>query len=481
MGSINSTDYLKQKLKTFCALAIFMVVSIGTSWGQPFFRLPSIIGDHMVLQADTLITVYGWADPKSRITITPSWGKSITVQTGFDTKWEASLRTPSPSSSPHSITFQSNHGIVRTVKDILVGQVWLCSGQSNMNWSAANGIIDMKQELDTEMNPQIRLFTVTKKCADYPVDDCVGHWTVCNAENAFHFSAVGYFFGKRLAEELGQPVGLINSSWGGTPIEVWMPAASMADNVQMTSSWSNHPKSKQGWKAGAAYNAMIAPLVQTSIAGAIWYQGEANKVNAELYGDELKMMIESWRERFQHEFPFYFVQIAPHARNNNGIKSAILREGQARVAATVPETGMVVISDLVEDVKNIHPPYKREVGNRLANWALTKVYGIKGLKCQHAVFKSAQFNRHSVTVTFDHAEGGIICSDATVEGLEICDSSMLFVPAQAKIENGGHELVVWGKDIVNPVAVRYCFRDGTLGNLFDKAGLPITPFRTDEE
>ena len=468
-------------LKNLLAMVSVLVLSAGTAWGQPFLRLPAIIGDHMVLQADATVKLYGWADPNAQVTVTPSWGEPVTVRVGYDTKWEVELKTPVASPQAQSIAFQSNRKVSRTVRDVLIGQVWLCSGQSNMNWSAANGVVDMKRELETKMNPQIRLFTVTKNSSPYPAEDCVGHWAVCDASSARYFSAVGYFFGKRLAEELGQPVGLVNSSWGGTPIEVWTPAADMKRDARMVASWKSHSKQGRGWDIGSVYNAMIVPLLRTTFAGAIWYQGESNKENAALYGDEFRLMIESWRRAFGRELPFYFVQIAPCARTEGGITGALVREQQARVAATVPATGMVAIPDLVNDVTNIHPAYKKGVGDRLAGWALGEVYGKKEHKYRQATFRSAEFKRNQVIVSFDHAEGGLRCPDPTIRGLELCDASMRFVPAQGMIDERNNTLVVWSKQVTRPVAVRYCFSDGVIGNLFDAAGLPVVPFRSDSD
>lgn len=468
---------MKLAKRKLCLLAVCLLAAV-TAAAQPILRLPSVIGDHMVLQENTTVRLHGWADPNATITVTPSWGEAVTAKAGFDTAWSVELPTPSSSSEPHSITFKTKKA-EKTITDVLIGQVWLCSGQSNMNWSAANGIADMKQELTQPMNPQIRLFTVTKNSSVYPQDDCEGHWEVCDAESALYFSAVGYFFGKRLAAELGQPVGLVNSSWGGTPVEVWTPAAAMTKDAKMVASWEEYPRSKQGWRIGSVYNAMIAPLLKTAFAGVIWYQGESNKRNADLYGAEFRMMIENWRKAFGRQLPFYFVQIAPHARTEGGITGALVREQQARVAATVPGTGMAVIADLVDDVTNIHPRYKKGVGDRLANWALGEVYGRTGSKYKHASFRSAEFKRSQAIVTFDNAEGGIVCSGNAVAGLELCDASMKFVPAQGMID--GDKLVVWSKQVARPAAVRYCFGDGTIGNLFDAAGLPVAPFRSDAD
>ena len=303
---------------------------------------------------------------------------------------------------------------------------------------------------------------------------------MCNSKSALYFSAVGYFFGKRLADELRQPVGLINSSWGGTPVEVWTPANVMDKNPQMVASWKEQPKSRF-WQIGSLYNAMIHPLRHTTFAGAIWYQGESNKTNAALYGDEFSMMIEAWRKVFRRTLPFYFVQIAPHARTEGGTAGAVVREQQARVAATVPLTGMAVISDLVDDVTNIHPRYKQGVGDRLAGFALAEVYGKSGRKYKSPTFRQAEFRKSQVYVSFDNAEGGIVCKDGAIRGLEVCDASMKFVPAQGIIDDKSNRLVVWSKQVARPTAVRYCFSDGAIGNLFDTAGLPVAPFRSDTD
>ena len=467
---------MKKVLQFLILPLVFMLAAIQMN-GQPFLRLPAVIGDHMVLQANSTVTLWGWADPNTIVTVEPSWCDPVTVKAGFDTAWEVRVQTPSATSTPQSIVFTTKRNARVEVKDILIGQVWLCSGQSNMNYSAANGVLDMREEMRGSMSPEIRLFTVTKNSTRYPQSDCDGKWEVCTPESANWFSAVGYFFGKYLHEGLGQPVGLVNSSWGGTPVEVWVPYSVMGKNKAMTASWKEHSKSNR-WGIGTIYNGMISPLLNTEFAGVIWYQGESNKENASLYADEFTMMIESWRKAFKKELPFYFVQIAPHSGRVEGTTGALLREQQAKVGASVPRTGMVVISDQVDDVSNIHPKYKKEVGHRLAMWALGDTYGKEGIKFRHPEMALVEYDRSRAIVTFKNAEGGLVCKGSSVAGLEICDKSMEFVPAQGMITDGG-KLVVWNKKVKNPVAVRYCWSDGAIGNLFDTAGLPVAPFRSD--
>ena len=215
---------MKQLLK-IVASAVLLLLTCGGAAAQPILRLPSVIGDHMVLQENTNAKIWGWAEPENEIQIIPSWSQdTIRTKSTGDTKWLTSIQTPPASDKAHTLTIKTRRRTI-IVKDILVGQVWLCGGQSNMNYSAAQGITDMQEELKKPMNPSIRLFTVTRNSSPWYQEDCEGEWQVCDAQSALWFSAVGYFFGKDIAEKLNQPVGLINASWGGSPIETWIPKA----------------------------------------------------------------------------------------------------------------------------------------------------------------------------------------------------------------------------------------------------------------
>ena len=464
-------------------LALILALSFAaiTAVAQPFLRLPSIIGDHMVLQENSDVKIFGWCDPNTTVTVETSWGETAKIKSGYDTEWSVTLHTPASSDRPASLTVTTSRKVTKTVNDILIGQVWLCSGQSNMNWSAANGIVDMKEELTDKMPEQIRLFTVTKCANNYKQMDVEGKWVVCNKDDANWFSAVGYFFGKKLHESLSQPVGLINSSWGGTPVEFWTPRDVISKREDMVASWKSLAYAQRsGWNIGNAYNAMIWPLRNFKIAGVIWYQGEANKNNADLYAEEFTMMIESWRKTFSDDkLPFYFVQIAPYLRKSFGRTTAYVREAQEKVWKTVANTGMVCVSDQVDDVTNIHPRYKKEVGNRLANMALAQTYGKTGFKYNCPTFKAVEFKKGKAIVTFNDAEGGIVCNGSSVVGLEIAGADMKFVPATGMVDEKKGTLTMWSNTVREPAAVRYCFSDGEIGNLFDVAGLPVAPFRSD--
>lgn len=466
-------------LKSLCAALLLLGAGAGQITAQPILRLPSIIGDHMVLQANSNVKIWGWAEPNKEVLIIPSWSQdTVRTKSTGDTKWLASIQTPAADNRTYTLTVQTQQRKIE-VKDILVGQVWLCGGQSNMNYSAAQGITDMQEELQKPMNPTIRLFTVTRNSSPWYQEECEGKWQVCNAKSALWFSAVGYFFGKTLSEALSQPVGLINASWGGSPVETWTPASSMSKEPALKGMWTKNRKSKSpyNYTIGSMYNAMIHPITNFALAGIVWYQGEAN-VGHTSYADAFSLLIDSWRTRFGRDLPFYFVQIAPYKYKHPN-SGAEIREQQARVAASKDRTGMVVVSDLVENVGDIHPHRKQEVGRRLANWALAETYGKPGSKYRHATFASITVKGQKAIIAFNNAEGGIVSDGNPAEALEICDASMVFRPARAMIDQKDGSLIVWNDAVRKPVAVRYMFSNEGIGNLKDTAGLPVAPFRTD--
>ena len=440
---------------------------------QPFLNLPSLFSDGMVLQADDMVTIWGWCDPNTPVTVEPSWGEKTMAKSDYSGLWKVRVKTPGASFEPASFTVSTKRHPGVTVKDILFGQVWLCTGQSNMNWSAAHGIKDVEMVAE---NKAIRLFTVPKKASQNPQDNVFGKWSACEGDASKWFSAVGLFFGARLAAELNQPIGLINASWGGTPVELWTPREKMESNHAMMHGWKSLPyATRRGWDIGSAYNAMIAPITPFAVAGAIWYQGEANRRNASLYAEEFSLMIAAWREAFGKEMPFYFVQIAPKDYNGADEQGALVREQQDFVARSVAKTGMVNISDAVDDLKNIHPKNKRPVGERLAAYALAEVYGKEMGKYKSPRYASLEIKKNRAIVSFEEAEGGLECRGSSITGLEIGDGTA-FHPAQGMIQ--GDKMVVWSNQVKSPVAVRYCF-GLTIGNVFDKAGNPLLPFRTD--
>ena len=463
------------------AVALCVVTAVA-AMAQPILRMPAILSDHMVLQENTTVKIWGWADPNATVTVTPSWGEAVVTKSLFNTRWMVEITTPKASAESHSIHIITNKKVEKTIKDVLIGQVWLCSGQSNMNWSAVNGSADMKQSLaDDQQYPAMRLFTVEKNCMGNLQLDCNGKWIVCGDEDTKYFSAVGYFFGRHLYEKLQQPVGLINSSWGGTPIELWMTARDVVSEKEDYAKFQARYANRKGWTAAGTYAAMINPLTDFTIAGTIWYQGCANSAfNPDSYGRQQAQLIHSWRNAFENpDMPFYLVQLAPHGREAKLGGKTLVREQQERVVREIPHTGMVNISDQVNDVTNIHPTNKKQVGIRLANWALGDHYKQQVGKYKPTMMKSVEFKGGRAIVTFENAEGGLECRGDAINNLEIADASMQFKPAQGMIDGEGR-LLVWNKQVRKPVAVRYCFNETAIGNLFDAVGMPVAPFRSDK-
>lgn len=437
-------------------------------------RLPNVLGSHMVLQQKSEVQLWGWSRSAEKVQITPAWGAK-TIETIADSggRWKLSLQTPD-AGGPHTLSIKGDNEIL--LEDVMIGEVWVCSGQSNMEWSGDQNLPQSIEEAPKANHPGIRFFYIPKTTSDYPQDDCVGQWKVCTPDEMIHFSAVGYFFGKHLHQELKVPVGLVNSNWGGTPAEVWTPrdlVESRADLVEAAGQlqpfawWPKDP--------GKCYNAMIHPITPFEIAGAIWYQGESNVSTAHAYEALFTNMIGAWRSAWQKNFPFYFVQIAPYTYGDN-LNGPLLREAQTK-SASYPNTGMVVVSDLVDDVKNIHPVNKRDVGHRLANYALAETYGRSGLVYQSPTYKSMKIEGAKIRIHFEGVDDGLEARNGEPKEFFVAGDDKKFLPAQAKIE--GNTVVVWNEDVSKPLAVRFGFSNASIPNLFSKGGLPVNLFRTD--
>ena len=291
------------------------------------------------------------------------------------------------------------------------------------------------------------------------------------------FSATGYFFGKKLNENLNVSVGLIHASWGGTPADTWTPKELIETDTVLKRAAASL-KTSNGWptEPGLAYNAMIYPLTNFSVAGTIWYQGESNVTNASTYTTLFTTMIKSWREAWQKEFPFYFVQIAPFAGYGDNSSSAFLREAQTR-SLSLSNTGMVLTADLVDDINDIHPKMKKDVGERLANLALGETYAQREIVYKIPMYKNMQVQKNNIRIWFTNVEKGLMSKGPLTEFF-IAGDDQNFVAAEAKIE--GNSVVVWNKKVSRPVAVRYGFRNAALLKLYNKEGVPVNLFRTDE-
>ncbi len=478
-------------------------------------KLPAVISDNMVLQQKSNTTIWGWADPGEKINIKAPWqwlfGSSTTA--GKDGKWKLKLKTPK-AGGPYDITITANNTI--ELKNVLIGEVWVCSGQSNMQWTM-KGTENPDKDIAAANKPNIRLFTVERVFADKPKDDCSGSWSQCSPETVAGFSAVAYFFGKHLQDELDIPIGLISTNWGGTVAEAWTRKEILESDKDFAPILERHeqqianfpeamkkyPQALEDWKVEAEkakaegkrgpwrprkparrnqnspaslYNGMIAPIIPYAIKGAIWYQGESNVSRAYQYRKLFPAMITNWRKDWkQGDFPFYYVQIAPY---NYGEKQASeeLREAQ-RLTLSLKNTGMAVTMD-IGNPENIHPKNKNDVGKRLALWALAKDYGKKDTVCSGPLYRSMKIEKDKIRLSFNHAGSGLTTKNGKeLTHFTIAGQDKNFVQAKATLD--GKTIIVSSEDVKKPVAVRYAWSNTAEPNLANKEGLPASSFRTD--
>ena len=460
---------MKQFFLTLLCLSLFPIVLSAK------IILPSVFADNMVLQQNSEVAIWGWSNPGEVVKIVASWNSKDTIKVKADNAaaWKTSIKTIG-AGGPYSIQILGNGGV--KLSNVMLGEVWVCSGQSNMEMSVNWKLINGEEEAAKANNPNIRIFHVQKIGAEYPQQTCNASWTVCSPETMRATSAVGYFFARELQQKLNVPVGIIVSAWGGTPAEVWIEKSRIEnDPILNRHKYAEH---FDGWPGtpGILYNSMIAPVVPYGIAGAIWYQGESNCGNYQIYSQLMKTLIENWRTDFKKDFPFYLVQIAPFDYGDKGT-SEYLREQQEIITKTVPNTGMVVITDLVDNIKDIHPKDKLNVGKRLANYALAQTYKQSVGAYKSPAYQSMQVEKDKVRLTFSNILTGLKCTAKTPEEFLIAGDDQKFVPATAKID--GNTIVLSSKLVKVPVAVRFCFDNTTMPDVFSTEGLPLAPFRTD--
>ena len=496
------------------------LLSVGGSPARGDVKLPALFGDHMVLQREMKDRVWGKADPGEEVTVKIA-GQSKTAKAGDDGKWSLTL-DPMPAGGPHSLTVSGKNTV--TFDDVLVGEVWLCSGQSNMQWALGQSN-DADLEALTAKFPKIRLISVPQVGTQEPKDDFNGKWEVCNPNTVKGFSAVGYLFGRQLHQTLDVPIGLIDDAWGGSACEAWVKrevlekdpkysalmdrwksiesnsGPAMEQYQKRLGDWKDavekakaegkqpprQPQSPAGQLTGNArpaniYNGVLKPTIGYGLRGAIWYQGESNASRAYQYRDLFPLMIKSWRDEWGiGDFSFYWVQLADFmAEKTIPVESAWaeLREAQTLTMDRLPRTGEAVIIDLGES-KDIHPRNKQGVANRLARWALAKDYKV-AIPYQSPRFKSMEKSGNRVTLTFSHIGSGLQTFDvAEPIGFAVAGADKKFSWAKARIV-GNDKVEVWSDEVSEPSAVRYAWADNPVCNVYSKDGLPLNPFRTDD-
>lgn len=451
-------------------------------------RLPAIVGDNMVLQQDTLVNVWGWADPGKKVSVTPSWGDRQTVLTGDDGRWLVRIRTPKASFDKHTMVISDGDPI--RLENILIGEVWLCSGQSNMEMQVQGGrdcpIENSNRIIAGSINyPDVRLFSVKIDGALKEKEDVTGQWQEASPSVVKTFSAVAYLFGRNLQDHLNVPIGIINSSCGGTWIEAWFPAALQTGFADYDPESVPTAEGQSGMiKMELLYNGMIAPLKNYSLKGFCWYQGCSNAGRSDCYAEKMVAMIRHWRDIWGGDSkPFYYVEIAPHEDGYENLRSAKVREEQAKVMDMIENVGMVCTNDLVYDYEswNVHPSRKEPVAERLAYWALSRDYGYgDAIKTIGPRFKSMELQDGGVLkVEFHGSECGFIV-DGPIEGFEVAGPDGIFYPAHAvRRRPDPTVLYVSAYNVGNPVYLRYNFKNYAPGHLWDAFGQPVVPFRTD--
>ncbi len=499
--------HLTIQIKLALVLCLFI-----TGMSRADIRLPAMVGDHMVLQQNTSVNIWGWADSGETVNVVASWGQTVSTRADKSGQWKAQLPTPGGSHTPHQIILQGNNTLY--LRNVLVGEVWLCSGQSNMGWSVKQSN-NSYMEIQQADYPSIRFFHVPNTMKWEPQEDVNARWEQCRPETVADKSAVAYYFGKVLTQKLDVPVGLIISAWGGSGAQAWIDKTSAQKEVPEIAEWydkheatmkqrhfewmkgvaewrSTQQSEQLDWSSRPArrlpadqhipfalYNGMIHPLKNYTLKGALWYQGESNVPRANQYRRLFPAMIRSWRNAWQQgEFPFYFVQLAPyHYNDHQGVTSAELRDAQQQTLREVANTGMVVTTD-IGNANDIHPRKKQEVGQRLAMLALHHDYGQLDQGYASPVYSKSEVKQKHVVVSFDYAKSLKVRRGNRIEGLQIAGKDQRFVPAQGEIING-NQLKVWSPSVKRPVAVRFGWSNAPFLNLFNEANLPVSPFKTD--
>ncbi len=468
------------KRSLFLSLAVFLIFLFSSSSLSGEVKLPAIFGDNMVLQQKTDAAIWGTAEKNATVKVITSWNnKYYTVRAGSDGKWKVKVSTPS-AGGPYEVTVSD--GRTLKLKNVMIGEVWVCSGQSNMEMPVKGyfnqPVKGSNEAIATSSNPSIRLFTVVKATSMQPSEDFTGSWQNCEPENVSEFSATAYFFGMFLNKTLNVPVGLINTSWGGTRIEPWMSESGIKKFDFVPLPDKNQQGTLSPQTPTVLFNAMINPMVGYGIRGAIWYQGESNRNEADKYVLLLPGMVENWRSVWGiGDFHFYYVQIAPFDYGTGGLNSAYLREAQLKASTAIPGIGMACIMDLGEK-DNIHPADKRTGSERLALLALSDTYGKKGFASSGPVLKEMNIEGPIVKLSFNSAVNGLTSFGKELNCFEVAGTNKRFFPAKAFITSTG--ITLMSPDVSEPVAVRYAFKDFITGDLFNTEGMPASSFRTDD-
>jgi len=469
-------------------IIIILLVTFLSVSSYAKVKLPAIINNGMVLQQKAKAVLWGTAKPLTDVLINTGWdNKQYVVKSDATGNWRTKVSTPQ-AGGPYKIIFNDGDGEPVTLNDILIGEVWVCSGQSNMEMPMKGfnkqPIKDAAQIIaDAQNHPDIRVFRVPKIVSAVPLNDCKGQWFITDSQTVKNFSAIAYQYAKFLHDKLNVPIGIVATYWGGTAIQSWMDEETLrkVSGVIIPGRLDTilDPEKKPEESPCILYNSMVKPIAGYTIKGFVWYQGESNRYNPALYEKLMPVMVNEWRTLWdQGKLPFYYVQIAPFGYSGpNNYFSAFLREVQLKELSKIPNSGMIVTIDAGKQ-KFIHPPDKTIVSKRLATLSLDKTYHLPGIKYELALYQSAQFKNGHADLNFSHTAGGLILKDDSLKNFEIAGSDKVFYPANAVIINK-NKVRVSADQVKQPVAVRYAFKNWVDGNLFNGNGQPVSSFRTD--
>lgn len=471
-------------MKKLFILSFVIIVAFSV---RSEIKLPAIFSDGMLLQQQSHINIRGKADANKAVTIKVSWSpEKLKTLSDNNGNWQIGIVTPQADGKHHTMTISD--GKILKLSNILLGDLWLCSGQSNMEMPMKGfknqPVENSNMDILFSKNENIRLFTVKRNASLTPQTDVSGSWNEASPESVREFSATAYYFGRLLNKSLNIPVGLVLSAWGGSSAEAWM-----SDEMLKAFPDVRIPRSEEGIKdknrtPTMLYNGMIEPLLGTTFKGIIWYQGETNYDRASVYPEILSTLVAGWRKNLgmKDTIPFYYCQIAPYdyslvtEKGHEVINSAFLREAQLKALSMIPKSGMAVLLDA--GLKNgIHPPEKQIPGERLALLALTKTYGIRAVASESPVYKSIEIHNDTIQISFDKAPMWITAKESGLKLFTVAGEDKVFHPAKAWIVHS--KVYVSSDAVVKPVAVRYAFENYVDGDLFGTEGLPVSSFRSD--
>lgn len=476
-------------MKTRIKIAAFIILYGSSLAGlHAEITMPSLFSDHMVLQQRADAAIWGWAKSGATVNLVTSWdNRQYSTRADGSGKWRLKVKTPD-AGGPYEIAISD--GTVKMIRDVLIGELWLCSGQSNMEMPmkgySGQPVLGSNDAILRSKNSAIRFITVPRSSKSEVQQDFEGSWLKADPSTVVSFSATAYYFARLLNEVLGVPVGLIHVSYGGSCIETWMSRETSQPYLGTGIPQPGDSVKVPNRTPTVLFNSMLSPVIGYAIRGAIWYQGETNYMNPDEYARLFSTMVRDWRDRWgQGDFPFYYAQIAPFNYKlykpgvdyHEKLNSAYLREAQLKALDLIPNSGMAVLIDLGEELC-IHPADKKTGAERLAYLALAKTYGIAGIGYDCPVLKEMTVNDTSALLTFGNIPNGLTTFSKTLSGFEVAGSDRLFYPATAVLHRTS--VVLTCSEVNKITAVRYAFRDFTVGELYSTEGIPVPSFRTDD-